>query len=57
MEWKPYLQLPWSRPLLVDGTRAKRGAYLMRRRAPDGSWQYRLMTPTELLEQSDLHAF
>jgi hypothetical protein len=44
--WERYLRWTFSRVKLVDGT-TTRSPYLMRRRGPDGSWQYRRMTEEE----------
>jgi hypothetical protein len=49
--WAPYFL--GARLILIDGTTADRGAHVMRRRLPDGSWQYRKPTVSE---QSDFRA-
>jgi hypothetical protein len=52
MEWK-YFDAIFHRPILMDGTRAKWFAPLMRRRLPDGSWLYRKRTEDEIaIEQA-----
>lgn len=49
--WEPFvlwraLLPPFMRPKTIDGERVK-SLYVMRRRAPDGSWQYRSQTKEE----------
>ncbi len=46
-EWQIHSLWPWSRIVLMDGT-AQRGGEVCRRRAPDGNWQYRRLTPDEI---------
>jgi hypothetical protein len=47
MEWTEHHLLPWKNVALIDGGTSKRGAFVMRRRVPNGSWQYRLPTDKE----------
>lgn len=45
-EWEPYIRFVFTRVTLVDES-TTRSVYLMRRRAPDGGWQFRRMTDDE----------
>jgi hypothetical protein len=47
-EWE--FALPWRKVQLIDGTTGD--GWVMRRRAPDGSWQYRAMTEQEALDRA-----
>lgn len=46
MKWWDYDLWPWKIARLVDGS-DQRGGHVMRRRGPDGSWQYRRPTEEE----------
>lgn len=50
MQWEWYDAILW-RPIL---TRAKWLSQLMRRKLPDGSWQYRQLTEDEMAEARNL---
>ena len=45
-EWEPAFRFFFTRVTLMDGTDT-RSPYLMKRQAPDGTWQYRRMTDEE----------
>ncbi|MCJ2053976.1 hypothetical protein [Methylobacterium sp. J-070] len=47
-DWEP--ALPWRSVRLIDGTTGS--GWVMRRRAPDGTWQYRAMTDQEALDRA-----
>lgn len=61
-DWEPYIfwqaaviPLRW-RPRTVDGQPIAE-LYVMRRKAPDGTWQYRLQTDAEALEDAGSRAW
>lgn len=51
-EWEPHFRLSFARLRLVDGT-TSRTLFLMKRKAPDGSWQYRRRTKEEFRRSFD----
>jgi hypothetical protein len=56
-EWHSYDAPLWSRIKLPSGRAAKSLESIMRRRAADGSWQYREMTAQEIRDQRDNDAW
>lgn len=56
-EWRIYDVPPWRRIKLPNGRTAKLLERVLRRRAPDGSWQYREMTGNEEFEQQAREAW
>jgi hypothetical protein len=58
-EWHSYDAPLWSwiKIKLPNGRAAKSLESIMRRRAPDGSWQYREMTAQEIRDQRDNDAW
>jgi hypothetical protein len=47
-DWEIYLPWPWTKIVYTDGTSERGPLEVMRRRAPDGRWQYRRMTKREV---------
>jgi hypothetical protein len=48
-EWQRHYNFSLKRVRLVDGT-STRSPYLMKRKAPDETWQYRKMTRREFYQ-------
>ncbi|NNM75083.1 hypothetical protein [Enterovirga aerilata] len=48
--WEPCPLWPWQRVTYADGTRSPRGGIVMRRRTPQGTWEYRAMTKPEIVK-------
>lgn len=48
-EWQRHFKFTFERVPLVDGN-STRSFFLMKRKAPDGTWQYRKMTRAEFFQ-------
>lgn len=57
-DWETFFIHPWRwSVLLMDGTKAYWSRTVMRRKLPDGSWQYRRMTDQEAADEQDKNAW
>jgi hypothetical protein len=41
IDWEIYLPWPWTKIIFVDGSSDRDGLEIMRRRLPNGKWEYR----------------
>jgi hypothetical protein len=48
LDWQIYVPWPWTRIVFIDGSYERGPSEIMRRRTPEGKWQYRRCTEAEI---------